>query len=151
MRLVQDDHRAHHLEDVEQALRHGPVNIRRVKVGEIPAETPVTQGIVVVGEERHVAARVPEHPQEIPVILPVGRLQGYEHHAEVVLHVGGGEGVILLQHFDPSAAAAFQHLPVGVLAVPQLLLGLPVDGVAGNHPQHQAGVLVKALKRGGGQ
>jgi hypothetical protein len=92
-------------------------------------------------------ALIREEPGHVPPVLehlegvlglPVRRLQHQQHDAQAGVHVPGVQLVGLLQQQHPVAREHIEHLPIGVLSLRELALGLGIDRLVGDYPQHEA-------------
>ena len=141
--LVHHHHRADQAQGIAQRILDRKPGIRGIaqvvgiEIGRLPFGL-FMRLLVTLGREKaaHVAP-VPEHLQGI-LVLAIAGLQHQQHDAQMALHIAGIQVVVLFQNPDPLAGQHVQQLPVGVLAVDQLLFGLAVDGLIRHDPQHEA-------------
>ena len=146
--FVQYDNGTQQLEGVEQAVLDQPVRAL-VEVRVSLQQPRVASQVVSVGKQRGVAPRVAKDAEELASLPAVGGGKHEQHHAQVVGHVPLIERMVLLQHLDPSAARAFQHLSVRMPPIPQRFLRLSVDRPGRRDPEREPGLSVETFQRGG--
>ena len=101
----------------------------------------MTLHVVVFRKERAEAAAVFEDFQRL-LVLPRRRRQHQCQHDQIFRHVFRRETIRLFVNHRAPAAGDVQNLPVGMVAVAQMLNGLPVNLRGRHHPQHEAGLLL---------
>ena len=110
-----------------------------IQVGHLAQQLPVRLYVIVPRQVTQHVAPVAEETQRL-LALPRGRRQHQQHHTQVRVGVQAGQRRILFQNLDAARTRHIEHLVVGVVAVLERLERLPVDGLVGHNPQHQAGV-----------